>query len=389
MKKITATDTINAAIVLSDGDYLLGKGIGIEGETFGEICFNTGMTGYQEVLTDPSYAGQLITFTFPHIGNVGTNGEDNESKQLFCKGLIIRDAITSPSNFRSEGHLNDWLIKHQVVGVSEVDTRKLTRNIGKKGARVAIIKHVKPGQIIDLEALQHSIANEPTLLGRDLTKEVTTQTPYTWHEGTFKLGQTSYQTNCSFKWNVVAVDYGIKHTILRCLSDAEFNVTVVPSTCTYADIMSYKPNGVFLSNGPGDPFATAEYAVPVIKELLENKVPIFGICLGNQLLSIACDLGTVKMHQGHRGVNQPVKNLETGQVEITSQNHGFCVSKENLPEDVEVTHISLFDGSVEGVRHLSKPAFSVQYHPESSPGPHDSRYLFDRFSKLMSEHASV
>ncbi len=380
---LVATDAFNAAIVLADGTYFVGQSIGVLGKTSGEICFNTGLTGYQETLTDPSYARQIITFTFPHIGNVGVNDEDNESKGVFCQGLVIRDSITNPSNFRAMGHFNEWLVDRKVVGISNVDTRALTRYVRDNGPQHSCIISVNEGEVLDIAGIQNEIKGTPNLRGVELTKDVTTSEDYTWNEHSFVLGQTQYKTQTDYQFKVVAVDYGIKRNILRGLVDVGFDVTVVSATATYADIMSHEPDGVFLSNGPGDPFATSEFAVDVIRELLDNRVPIFGICLGNQLLSIAANLSTVKMSKGHRGANQPVQDLFTKRVYITSQNHGFCVSKENLPDNIELTHLSLFDNSVEGIRFKDRPAFSVQFHPESSPGPHECRYLFQEFIKLI------
>jgi carbamoyl-phosphate synthase small subunit len=379
---ITAVNEINAVIVLSDGTYFFGKGVGSKGETIGEICFNTGITGYQETLTDPSYAGQIITFTFPHIGNIGCNSEDMEAKEVFCRGLVIRDAITQDSNFRSEQHLNTWLVEQNLIGISEVDTRALTRNIRHKGARNAIIAHVEEGSTLDVQELVNKIKDLPTLEGTELAATVTTKETYEWDEHSFDL-ENGYKKAQTAQYHVVTIDYGIKHNILRCLVDAGLKVTVVPSTASFDEIMKHQPDGIFLSNGPGDPFATGQYAAPVIQQLLEVNIPIFGICLGNQLLAIASGLKTEKMHQGHRGANHPVKSLKNNTVEITSQNHGFCISDTNIPENVEVTHLSLFDHTIEGIRRKDKHAYSVQYHPESSPGPHDSRYLFKEFIKLI------
>lgn len=383
LPKVTADQRINAVIVLSDGTCFFGKGIGQKGKTIGEICFNTALTGYQEILSDPSYAGQIITFTFPHIGNVGANIEDMEAKQTYCKGLVIREDITGDSNFRSQGHLNQFLKEHALTGICNVDTRALTRNIREKGARNAVIQHVEEGQMLDVAALVDEIKDLPTLHGMELAATVTAKEQYSWDEKTYTLGQTKYAKRDQNVYRVVAIDYGVKTNILRCLTDEGLDVTVVPARASVDEIMSHNPDGIFLSNGPGDPFATAEYAVPVIKQLLEINIPIFGICLGNQLLSIASGLSTVKMYQGHRGANHPVKNLETGAVEITSQNHGFCVAKESIPSNVEITHLSLFDDTIEGIRRKDKFAYSVQYHPESSPGPHDSKYLFENFVKMI------
>jgi carbamoyl-phosphate synthase small subunit len=364
-------------IVLADGKVLWGKGFGASSEAVGEICFNTSITGYQEILTDPSYAGQIINFTFPHIGNVGTNAEDIETVNPASRGLIVREDITSPSSWRAQKHFNDWLISYNLPGVCGVDTRALTRLIRDGGAPTGVIAHNPEGKF-DLKAL-HKMAQEwPGLEGMDLAKDVSCTQTYKWDEAQWVLGQ-GYQKQDNPKHKVVAIDYGAKRNILRCLAAAGCEVTVVPAKASYDDIMAHKPDGVFLSNGPGDPAATGEYAVPVIKELLAKNIPVFGICLGHQMLALALGGETTKMNLGHRGANQPVKDLTTGKVEITSQNHGFHVISETLPKNVEVTHVSLFDGSNEGLRVKDKPVFSVQYHPEASPGPMDSHYLFERF----------
>ncbi len=383
--KLTADDNINAVLCLSDGKYFFGKGIGITGETTGEVCFNTSITGYQEILTDPSYAGQIIIFTFPHIGNVGCNIEDNEASKISCKGLVIREDITDDSNFRSQIHLNEWLINNKLTGICGIDTRSLTTNIRENGARNIIISSVKEGEEIDTDKLINKITNLPTLKGAELTSDVSTKKPHNWEEKYWSLGQKEYETlsQNKKKYKIVVIDYGIKNNILRSLANKGFDIQVVPSNTSSKDIMSYNPDGIFLSNGPGDPFATAKYASPIIKELLDTNVPMFGICMGHQLLSITIGLDTIKMHQGHRGANHPVKNLSTGNVEITSQNHGFCVSKKNVPDNVRISHLSLFDNTVQGIELKDKPVFCVQYHPESSPGPHDSRYLFEKFATLI------
>ncbi len=353
-----------AVIILSDGSIFWGYGIGAQNSSIGELCFNTSMTGYQEIMTDPSYAGQIITFTFPHIGNVGTNEEDIESIKPAARGLIIREDITSPSNWRSNSNFNDWLIKHNIVGVSGIDTRALTRRIRDIGAPNGIIAHNQAGEF-DLDALHAQAKNWHGLEGADLAKDVTCDKPYKW--------------NNKGSYHVVAVDFGAKLNILRCLAASGCAVTVVPASTSATDIIALNPDGVFLSNGPGDPSATGTYAVPMAQELLNQNMPIFGICLGHQILSLALGCKTKKMHLGHRGANHPVQDLETKKVEITSQNHGFEVISDNLPDNIEQTHISLFDGSNEGIAVKNKPVFSVQYHPEASPGPQDSHYLFDRF----------
>ncbi len=380
--KLKANKDLNAVLCLSDGAYFFGKGVGKKGEVHGEICFNTSITGYQEILTDPSYAGQIITFTFPHIGNVGCNFDDNEAQKVFAKGLIIREEITHDSNFRSDSHLNDWLIKNELTGICGIDTRALTRAIRTKGAGNVIIAFAEVGQELDTDKLIAKIVDLPTLDGMELCSTVSTDKSYKWKSKTIEFGKTEKE-KFTHGYNVVVMDYGVKENILNCLVDHGFKVTVLPAESSFEEVASHNPDGVFLSNGPGDPFATSQYAAPVIKKILEKEIPIFGICMGHQLLSIASGLRTEKMHQGHRGANHPVKNLQSGMVEITSQNHGFCVSNKNIPNDVEVTHISLFDNTIEGIRLKNKPAFSVQYHPESSPGPHDSRYLFKQFVQLI------
>jgi carbamoyl-phosphate synthase small subunit len=376
----------NAVLVLGDGSVFWGRGIGAEGEALGEVCFNTSITGYQEILTDPSYAGQIITFTFPHVGNVGTNAEDVESVKPAARGLIVREDITQPSNWRNSQHLDAWLQKHNLVGISGIDTRALTHRIRDAGAPNGIIAFSKTGKF-DLKDLQEKAKNWPGLDGMDLVPEVTCLQRYNWDESAWQLGQ-GYGTQKAPRFNVVAIDYGAKLNILRCLAQAGCKVTVVPAKTAFEEIMALKPDGVFLSNGPGDPAATGVYAVPVIKKVIAAGLPLFGICLGHQMLALALGAKTKKMPRGHRGANQPVKDLTTGKVEITSQNHGFCVLAETLPENAEVTHVSLFDGSNEGLRIKDKPVFSVQYHPEASPGPQDSHYLFERFVSLMAKAKS-
>ncbi|MBI3419795.1 MAG: glutamine-hydrolyzing carbamoyl-phosphate synthase small subunit [Proteobacteria bacterium] len=374
----------NAVLVLGDGGVFWGMGLGAEGQALGEVCFNTSMTGYQEILTDPSYAGQIITFTFPHIGNVGTNPEDIETGKPAARGLILREDITTPSNWRSAQHLNAWLEKNNLTGICGLDTRALTHRIRDFGAPNGIIAYVKNGRI-DTKGLEGKAKSWPGLDGMDLVPEVTCLQRYSWDETAWTLGK-GYGKQKASRFNVVAVDYGAKRNILRCLAELGCKVTVVPAATSYEDIMALKPDGVFLSNGPGDPAATGVYAVPVLKKLLAASLPIFGICLGHQMLALALGAKTRKMERGHRGANHPVKDLTTGKVEITSQNHGFCVVPETLPENAEVTHVSLFDGCNEGLRLRDKPVFSVQYHPEASPGPQDSHYLFARFVEMMEKH---
>lgn len=365
-----------AALILADGSVFWGRGFGASGARVGEICFNTGMTGYQETLTDPSYAGQIITFTFPHIGNVGANDTDIETLNPAACGLIVREDPTAPSNWRADGNLRDWLMKNNLPGIAGVDTRALTRRIRDLGAPNGVIVHAPDG-VFDLPAL-HKMATEwPGLDGMDLAATVSCTAPYEWSEPRWAQNAPPAQHH------VVAIDYGIKRNILRCLVSAGCRVTVVPANSNADDILKLNPDGIFLSNGPGDPAATGAYAVPVIQQLITGGKPVFGICLGHQLLALALGAKTQKMHLGHRGANHPVQDITTGKVEITSQNHGFCVLPETLPDGVDVTHVSLFDGSNEGIALKGKPVFSVQYHPEASPGPHDSHYLFKRFTAMM------
>lgn len=370
-------------IVFDDGTVLWGKGFGAETSRVGEICFNTSMTGYQEILTDPSYAGQIIAFTFPHIGNVGTNEEDIETINPAACGLIVREDVTDPSNWRSGKHLDAWLKNYDMPGIAGIDTRAMTMRIRDGGAPKGVICFKADGKF-DLDALLKQAQEWPGLDGLDLAKDVSCTQTYFWDEALWDL-KDGYGKQTNPEFNIVAIDYGAKRNILRCLAASGCKVTVVPASSTAEDIMNYKPDGVFLSNGPGDPAATGQYAVPVIKDLLAKNMPIFGICLGHQMLALALGGSTRKMKLGHRGANQPVKDIQTGKVEITSQNHGFEVLPETLPANVEVTHISLFDGSNEGLRVKDKPAFSVQYHPEASPGPQDSHYLFGRFVEMIRE----
>jgi len=374
-----------AVVVLADGTLLWGRGIGATGSVVGEICFNTSITGYQEILTDPSYAGQIITFTFPHIGNVGANPEDIETTTPAARGLIVREDITEPSNWRSTQHFDSWLRSHGLIGVAGIDTRRLTRRLRDGGAANGVLCHAPDGAF-DLVALLAEAKAWPGLEGMDLAKEVTCRQTYHWEETRWALGH-GYGRQAAPTFHVVAVDYGAKRNILRCLASSGCRITVVPATTTADAILRLRPHGVFLSNGPGDPAATGEYAVPAIKQIIEAGIPTFGICLGHQMMALALGARTAKMHHGHRGANHPVKDLETGKVEITSQNHGFVVVEDSLPRGLEVTHKSLFDGSVEGFKVKDMPAFAVQYHPEASPGPRDSHYLFERFVKMMAENA--
>ncbi|MGZ9096969.1 MAG: glutamine-hydrolyzing carbamoyl-phosphate synthase small subunit [Micavibrio sp.] len=381
LQKIKPPANATGVIVLADGTVFWGRGFGAAGIRVGEICFNTAMTGYQEILTDPSYAGQIVTFTFPHIGNTGANTEDIEATNPGARGLIVHEDITGPASWRATLSFTDWLKNCDLPGIAGIDTRALTRRIRDNGAPNGVICHAPDGKF-DLPALHKMAAEWPGLDGMDLAKEVSCTQTYTWNETRWALG-SGYGQQTSPQFHVVAVDYGIKRNILRCLASSGCKVTVVPANATAEDILSHQPDGIFLSNGPGDPAATGQYAVPTIQKLLESGKPLFGICLGHQLLALALGGKTRKMHLGHRGANQPVKDLTTGKVEITSQNHGFCVLPETLPESVEITHISLFDNSNEGLRVKGKPVFSVQYHPEASPGPQDSHYLFTRFIDLM------
>ncbi len=373
-----------AAIVLSDGTIIWGYGFGAETTQVGEICFNTSITGYQEIMTDPSYAGEIITFTFPHIGNVGVNAEDIETINPAARGMIVREQITSPSNWRSTQNLDAWLKGHNIPGICGIDTRALTRRIRDLGAPNGVICVNFKGAF-DIPALQAQAAEWCGLDGLDLAKDVTCTQRYEWTETLWTLGK-GYGQQTAPQYHVVAMDFGAKRNILRCLAAAGCKVTVVPAQTSADDILALKPDGVFLSNGPGDPAATGVYAVPTIKALLDKNMPIFGICLGHQMLALALGGKTTKMDLGHRGANHPVQDLKTGKVEITSQNHGFHVLPDSLPKTVEVTHISLFDKTNEGIRSLDKPAFSVQYHPEASPGPMDSHYLFARFIEMIADH---
>ncbi|MGB6541941.1 MAG: glutamine-hydrolyzing carbamoyl-phosphate synthase small subunit [Xanthobacteraceae bacterium] len=373
-----------ALLVLADGTVLEGFGFGATGHAVGEVCFNTAMTGYEEILTDPSYAGQIITFTFPHIGNVGTNEEDIETVNLAAtpgaRGVVLHAAITAPSNYRATRHLDQWLKSRGVIGLAGIDTRALTALIREKGMPNAVIAHEPSGRF-DLDALKRQAKAWPGLVGMDLVPLVTTAQRFTWQETPWRWGE-GYGERDSAEFNVVAIDYGIKRNILRQLAGNRCSVTVVPATTSAADILALKPDGIFLSNGPGDPAATGEYAVPVLRTLIERK-PVFGICLGHQMLALAVGGKTVKMHQGHHGANHPVKDLATGKVEITSMNHGFAVERPSLPAEAVETHVSLFDGSNCGLALKGRPVFSVQYHPEASPGPRDSHALFRRFTGLM------
>jgi carbamoyl-phosphate synthase small subunit len=375
---------VTGLLVLADGTVIDGYGFGAEGEAVAEVCFNTAMTGYQEVLTDPSYAGQIVTFTFPHIGNVGTNDDDIETLSLAAsaavRGCIVKAQVTEPANYRNQKHFDKWLKARGIIGLSGVDTRALTNLIREKGIPNGVIAHNAKGKF-DIATLKKMAAEWPGLEGMDLAKDVSLTQRMDWHENlwSWKDGYTQGQDG----YKVVAVDYGLKRNILRCLSSAGCDVTVVPATTSAEDILAMNPDGIFLSNGPGDPAATGEYAVPEIKKLVASGKPLFGICLGHQMLAIALGAKTMKMHQGHHGANHPVKDYTTNKVEIVSMNHGFAVDRETLPHGVVETHVSLFDGSNAGIAVEGKPVFSVQHHPEASPGPQDSHYLFKRFVGMM------
>jgi carbamoyl-phosphate synthase small subunit len=371
----------NAALVLADGTVFWGRGVGATGSAVGEVCFNTSITGYQEILTDPSYAGQIIAFTFPHIGNVGANREDIETTTPAARGLVIRAPISEAANYRAVQSLDIWLKSYGIVGLSGVDTRRLTRLIRDKGPPNGVIAYAPDGHP-DIATAREQARAWPGLEGMDLAKEVTCRQTYEWTETVWQR-ETGYGTQGAPRFHVVAVDYGAKRNILRMLAEHGCRVTVVPATASTADIMRHRPDGIFLSNGPGDPAATGEYAVPVLRELIDSGKPVFGICLGHQMLALALGGRTRKMDKGHRGANHPVRDEVTGKVEITSQNHGFVVDLDSLPEGVQATHLSLFDRTNEGLEVEGKPVFSVQHHPEASPGPRDSHYLFERFIGLM------
>ena len=382
LKPINST----AILVLENGTFFKGSGLGYEGVSTGEVCFNTSITGYQEIISDPSYAEQIINFTFPHIGNVGTNKEDNESENIWTKGVVFNSEITDPSNYRSLANLDLWLKKNKIVGITGLDTRALTNFIRDKGAPKGTIAFSK-NKNLNIKKLVNTTIKWSGLKNLDLAKKVSTRKKYIWSGYKTWKKETGYVKNKKNLLHVVAVDYGIKKNILRYFSDFNCKVTVVSCQTSVEEIFELKPNGIFLSNGPGDPAATGKYAINIIKQLIKKNLPIFGICLGHQLLALALGAKSKKMKLGHRGANHPVKNLKNNKVEITSQNHGFEIVRENLPKNIDVTHASLFDNGIEGIKLKNKPIFSVQYHPESNPGPQDSVYLFEEFVNEMKKNA--
>ncbi len=374
-----------ACLALADGTVFYGRGFGATGDAVAELCFNTAMTGYQEIMTDPSYAGQIVTFTFPHIGNTGVTPEDDETAEPVASGMVVKWDPTEPSNWRSADTLSNWLAARGRIAIGGVDTRRLTRAIRQQGAPHVALSHDPDGNF-DIEALIEKARAFSGLEGLDLAKDVTCAQSYRWDEMRWAWPE-GYSRQENPKHKVVAIDYGAKRNILRCLASAGCDVTVLPATATAAEVLAHNPDGVFLSNGPGDPAATGAYAVPMIQEILKTELPVFGICLGHQMLALALGAKTVKMNHGHHGANHPVKDHETGKVEITSMNHGFAVDSQTLPEGVMETHVSLFDGSNCGIRIKDRPVYSVQHHPEASPGPQDSYYLFERFAAYMAERA--
>ena len=385
-KALNFSNFNTAILVLENKSIFKGIGLGHQGEATGEVCFNTSLTGYQEIISDPSYAGQIINFTFPHIGNVGTNKEDIESDKIWTRGVIFNSEITSPSNYRSLQNLDKWLKKNKIVGITGLDTRSLTNFIRDKGAPKGTIANNKKGKFNISKLIKKSI-NWPGLKGMDLAKEVTTPKTYTWKGLKTWKKIKGFEKNTKRKFKIVAIDFGIKKNILRYFSNYDCEVKVVSCKKKSDEIFKLKPHGVFLSNGPGDPAATGKYAIDIVKKLIQGGVPLFGICLGHQILALALNAKTRKMKLGHRGANHPVKNLITNRVEITSQNHGFEVIKESLRRNTEITHLSLFDNSIEGIRLKNRPVFSVQYHPEANPGPQDSKYLFNQFMEDVKKYA--
>jgi carbamoyl-phosphate synthase small subunit len=382
LNKIDST----AILILQNGKFFKGLGLGYYGTATGEVCFNTSITGYQEIISDPSYAEQIINFTFPHVGNVGTNQEDHESDKIWTKGVIINSEITSPSNYRALKHLDEWLKKNKIVGITGIDTRNLTNFIRDKGAPKGTVSFSKKGKF-NINKLLRQTKKWSGLKNLDLAEKVSTKKNYIWRGFKTWKKETGFKKNNKKNFHVVAIDYGVKKNILRYFSDFNCKVTVVSCKTLAEDIIKLNPNGIFLSNGPGDPAATGKYAIPIIKKLIKKNLPIFGICLGHQILALALGAKTKKMSLGHRGANHPVKNLIKGNVEITSQNHGFEVVKSSLKKNIQITHQSLFDKSIEGIKLKNKPVYSVQYHPESNPGPQDSVYLFEEFINYMKKNA--
>jgi len=382
LKKISPT----GILVLEDGSFFKGHGFGFEGTMTGEVCFNTSITGYQEIITDPSYAGQIINFTFPHIGNVGTNNDDHESDKIWTRGVIFNSEISNPSNYRALKHLDNWLKKNKIVGITGLDTRSLTNFIRDKGAPKGTISHIKNGKF-NIKKLINLSIKWPGLNNLDLAKIVSTKKKYTWQGFKTWKKEKGFEKNKKKTHKIIAIDYGIKKNILRYFSNFNCEVIIVPCNLQAKEIIKLKPDGIFLSNGPGDPAATGNYAIDIIQKLIKINIPIFGICLGHQLLALALKAKTKKMKLGHRGANHPVKNLINNKVEITSQNHGFEIIKESLPKNVGLTHKSLFDNCIEGIKLKNRPVFSVQYHPESNPGPQDSHYLFKQFINEVIKNA--
>ena len=386
-RETTSPAKPTACLALADGSLFYGHGFGATGETVAELVFNTAMTGYQEIMTDPSYAGQVVTFTFPHVGNVGVTPEDDETAEPVAAGMVVKWDPTDPSNWRAAEDLVGWLTKRGRIGVGGIDTRRLTRAIRQQGAPHVALAHSPDGKF-DIAALVAKARSWSGLVGLDLAKDVTCAQSYRWNETRWAWPE-GYGERQGEGFKVVAVDYGAKRNILRCLASVGCDVTVLPATATAQDVLALNPDGVFLSNGPGDPAATGAYAVPMIQGVLKHDLPLFGICLGHQMLALALGAKTIKMNHGHHGANHPVKDIESGKVEITSMNHGFAVDSQTLPAGVLETHVSLFDGSNCGIRMKDRPVFSVQYHPEASPGPQDSYYLFERFAKAMRDRRAA